>query len=61
MRMRQAVERRFTFGRLVAIMIKLMLASIPAVLIMYALMAVVAALVVLLFGGGSALLQSLQK
>lgn len=47
------------FGRLVAIMLKMMLASIPAVLIMYAVMAVAALIAVAVFGGGAALFNNL--
>ena len=38
------------FGRLVVIMLKAMLASIPAILILYAAMAAIAMIVFLLFG-----------
>ncbi len=47
------------FGRLVIIMLKFMLASIPALLCFYAIFAVVAFVVMLVFGGGAALLQNL--
>lgn len=47
------------FGRLVVIMLKMMLASIPAVLIMYAVMAVAALILMAVFGGGAALFNSL--
>ncbi len=38
------------FGRLIVIMLKMMLASIPAILIMYAAMAFIAVVVFMIFG-----------
>jgi hypothetical protein len=45
------------FGRLVGLILKIMLASIPAVLIMYAIMAAIGLLFVGLLGGLGALSQ----
>ncbi len=47
------------FGRLVAIMLKMMLASIPAILILYALMFAFALILMAVFGGGAALFNNL--
>lgn len=50
------------FGRLVAIIFKFMLASIPAVLLLYLVMGVIGAIFLLLFGGligGAGFLESL--
>jgi len=47
------------FGRLVIIMLKFMLASIPAVLCFYAIVGAVVLVFTLVFGGGAALLQNL--
>ena len=47
------------FGRLVGIMLKFMLASIPAVLTMYAIMGAIALVFVAIFGGIGALSQSI--
>ena len=46
-------------GRLVAIMLKMMLASIPAILILYALMFAFALILMAVFGGGAALFNNL--
>jgi hypothetical protein len=47
------------FGRLVVMMLKLMLASIPALLCFYAIIGAIALVLTLVFGGGAALLQNL--
>ena len=47
------------FGRLVAIMLKMMLASIPAILILYALMFAFALILMAVFGGGATLFNNL--
>jgi uncharacterized membrane protein len=47
------------FGRLVLLLLKLMLASIPAIIVFYLLFAVLALVFLAIFGGGAALLQSL--
>ncbi len=47
------------FGRMVMIMLKLMFASIPAVILFYAFIFAIAMVIALLFGGGAALLQNL--
>jgi len=52
------------FGRMVAIIIKWMLASIPAIIIMYAIMAAVMLVMMLVFGGiigGSGILDNLDS
>lgn len=46
------------FGRLVAILLKLMLASIPAVIIFYIVAFVLALLAMAVFGGGAAVLNN---
>jgi hypothetical protein len=43
------------FGRLVAVMLKVMLASIPAVIILYAIMFAFALILMGVLGGGTAL------
>ena len=48
------------FGRLVVLILKIMLASIPAVLIMYAIMAAIGLLFVGLLGGLGALSQGIK-
>tara|TARA_R110002096_G_scaffold23303_3_gene74236 strand:- start:2703 stop:2969 length:267 start_codon:yes stop_codon:yes gene_type:complete len=45
---------RIPFGRMVAIILKWMLASIPAILLLYAVMAVISILMLVLFGGAIA-------
>lgn len=47
------------FGRLVVIMLKMMLAAIPAILIFYIMAFVFALILMAVFGGGAALLQNL--
>lgn len=49
------------FGRLVIIILKTMLASIPAVFIFYAIFFGLALMVITVFGGGAALLQHLMS
>jgi len=52
-----------SFGRMVAIILKWMLASIPAILLMYALLGGIALVFALLFGGligGSGILENLE-
>jgi hypothetical protein len=49
------------FGRLVTIMLKMMLASIPAILIMYAIMGAVALVFMALFGVGGAFLNNMGR
>ena len=46
------------FGRLISIMLKLMLASIPAILILYAVIFSIMLVVMLIFGGGAAILSN---
>lgn len=48
------------FGRLVMIMLKLMLASIPALILFYIIIGGLFLLIMLVFGGGAALLQNFQ-
>ncbi len=45
------------FGRLVTIMVKLMLASIPALLLFYIICFTIAAMFMIIFGGSAVLLQ----
>lgn len=47
------------FGRLIMIMLKFMLASIPAVLVMYAIMFVIIMVVALFFGGVGAFMNGI--
>lgn len=49
------------FTRLVVIILKTMLASIPAVIVMYALLAAVAIGLVIVFGGLGVVLENLQQ
>jgi hypothetical protein len=49
------------FGRLVTIMLKMMLASIPAILILYAIMGAVALVLMALFGVGGAFLNNMGR
>lgn len=49
------------FGRLVTIMLKMMLASIPAILILYAIMGAVALVLTALFGVGGAFLNNMGR
>jgi hypothetical protein len=44
------------FGRLVGILLKVMLAAIPAVIVFYAIFFAIALVVMTVFGGGAALL-----
>lgn len=46
------------FGRLVSIMFKLMLAAIPAILLLYAVFFAIMLIVMLIFGGGAAILST---
>ncbi|MES2738655.1 MAG: hypothetical protein V4672_20230 [Verrucomicrobiota bacterium] len=48
-----------SFGRLIVIMLKTMLASIPAVIVMYAIMFAIVLVIALLFGGFGALMGGL--
>jgi hypothetical protein len=47
------------FGRLVVIILKTMLASIPAIILFYALFIALALIIMAVFGGGAAFLNSL--
>ncbi|CAN5462538.1 hypothetical protein BH23VER1_BH23VER1_22770 [soil metagenome] len=47
------------FGRLIIVMLKFMLASIPAILIMYAIIAAITLIIMMIFGGSAALFQSM--
>ncbi len=47
------------FGRMVSIMLKVMIASIPAMLLFYAIFGILAVIVMAIFGGGAALLQGM--
>ena len=47
------------FGRLVVIILKVMIASIPALIIFYAIIFAIAFAVAIVFGGGAAVLQHL--
>jgi hypothetical protein len=49
------------FTRLVVIILKTMLASIPAVIVMYALLAAVGIALLILFGGLGVVLENLQQ
>lgn len=49
------------FGRLVVIILKFILASIPAMLVIYAIMAVFMLIILGLFGGAAAVLDSALK
>jgi hypothetical protein len=49
------------FGRLVVIILKFMLASIPAVLVIYAIIGMVTLFIMAIFGGVGALSHSLSK
>jgi hypothetical protein len=49
------------FGRMVGIMLKVMVASIPAVLIFYAIFGILAFILMAIFGGGAALLQGMSQ
>lgn len=47
------------FGRLIMVMLKFMLASIPAVLVMYAIMFIILIIIAMFFGGMGALINGL--
>lgn len=47
------------FGRLIMVMLKFMLASIPAMLVMYAIMFIILIIIAMFFGGMGALINGL--
>ncbi len=49
------------FGRLVVIILKVMLASIPAIIVFYAIMFAIIMMFALVFGGGIGLLDHLNR